>query len=82
MLFLNLPALLVLLLILFQTLVLQSFWLNPIGTATQAFYLPLMGLGRFLGFIIPLSFHANAIFAFVCLLAVSFAGRLVGEQIY
>ena len=82
MLFLNLPALLILLLVLVQSLILNAFWNNPIGVATQYFYLPLMGLGRFLGFFFPYSFHAGAIFAFICLIGISFGGRIVGEQIY
>ena len=82
MLFLNLPALLVLILILIQSLVLQAFWPNPIGIATQYFYLPFLGISRFLGFFFTLSLHVSAIFAFICMLITSFVGRLVGEQIY
>ena len=82
MLFLNLPALLILILVIVQSLILQAFWLNPIGIATQYFYLPFLGISRFLGFFFTLSLHASAIFAFICLLITSFAGRLVGEQIY
>lgn len=82
MLFLNLPALLILILVLVQSLIFQAFWLNPIGIATQYFYLPFLGISRFLGFFLTLSLHVSALFAFICLLITSFAGRLVGEQIY
>jgi len=82
MLFLNLPALIMLILVLVQSLALQAFWLNPIGLATQYFYLPFLGISRFLGFFFTLSLHISAIFAFICMLITSFAGRLFGEQIY
>ena len=82
MLFLNLPALLMLLLILFQALALRSFWLNHFGIATHAFYLPFMGLSGLLYPLITLSLHMSAVVAFVLMLAASFGGRLVGETIY
>lgn len=40
----NLPALAVLLLILFQELVLHRYWPNFLGVATQLFYLPVLGI--------------------------------------
>lgn len=40
----NLPALLVLLLNLFQEIILGQYWTNIVGTSTQFFYLPLINL--------------------------------------
>lgn len=42
----NLPAFAVLLLLLFQELALHQYLPNPIGLATQLFYLPFVGIAR------------------------------------
>lgn len=43
------PALLVLLLIIFQHMILGQFWSNLFGLATQIYYLPLLNISNFIG---------------------------------
>ena len=77
----NAPAFLVLLLILLQEVVLNAFWSNHLGIATQFFYLPLIGFTRYLSFIFPIiTFSLLSVIAFICLLGASYLGRVVVEQ--
>ena len=79
--FVNAPAFLVLLLILFQEIVLNAFWRNNIGLGTQFFYLPLIGLTRHLSLIFPIgSFSNMSVLAFICLFGASYFGRVVVER--
>lgn len=49
----HIPAFAVLLLVLFQEIVLGHYWLNPIGSVTQMFYLPLISLVARITFFSP-----------------------------
>lgn len=49
----NLPALLVLLLNLYQEIILGQYWFNIFGIATQFYYLPLINLSSFFTFWTP-----------------------------
>ena len=44
----HLPALFVLLLVMYQDMVLEEYWSNLLGLATQVFYLPLINLSSFI----------------------------------
>ena len=45
---LHLPALFVLLLVMYQDIVLEEYWSNLLGLATQVYYLPLINLSSFI----------------------------------
>jgi len=45
---LHLPAFLVLLLIMYQDIVLEEYWSNLLGLATQFYYLPLINISSFI----------------------------------
>lgn len=53
----NLPALLMLIVIIFQELVLGKYWMNLFGAATQFYYLPVVNISgsiqRIFSFLIP-----------------------------
>ena len=78
---LNVPAFLVLLLLLFQAWVLESMWLNQIGFATQMFFLPLFNFGFVMAgilprFILPIVDPGVAgATAFIFMLVTSYFGR-------
>ena len=84
---LNLPAFLVLMLIMFQEWVLAGMWMNQIGLAIQHFYLPILRLGVVLTNIIPrpimpvIYFSVSVAFAFICMLGTSYLGRRLSERI-
>ena len=55
---LHLPALFVLLLIMYQDMVLEEYWSNLFGLATQFYYLPLINISSFISsFIITGGFY-------------------------
>lgn len=79
---LNSSAFLILLLNLFQLVILHAHWFNPIGGATQAFYLPLLNFcSSLLFFIRELDMDIVCTFAFLCLFGSSYLGCVVSERL-
>ena len=50
----NLPAFLTLLIIIYQDIVLEQYWSNIVGSATQFYYLPLINISSSLEMFLPL----------------------------
>lgn len=78
--FLNLIALLDLLLVGVQELILHHYWMNSIGTCSQYFYLPVINLGFGLTSWIHSLFPAYAA-SFILMVAVSFVGCKLREKL-
>ena len=87
MILLNAMAIIALILNLFQEYVIGHYFMNFIGTVTQLFFLPFLSLGFALtsgisnllsGTIYTTTFAYIAVF--VCMLLVSYLGRLAGER--
>lgn len=77
--YLNLAAILTLLLILYQEIILRQYWPNLLGLSAQYFYLPLLTPA----FLLTPMFHSvysAYICAFILLLVASYIGRIVGER--
>ena len=78
--FLNLIALLDLLLIGFQELIFHAYWMNSIGLWSQFFYLPMINLGFSLTTWSHSVFPAYVV-SFILLVAASFAGCKLREKL-
>ncbi len=76
----NLPAFITLVMILIQELVNKQYWSNPLGLATQFFYLPLMSLT----FRITPYFHylwQSVCISFFLMAAVFYLGGIIRKKI-
>jgi len=78
--FLNLIAMLDLLLIGIQELILHAYWMNGIGVWSQFFYLPVIKLGFSLTKWTPRVFAAYAV-SFVLMITASFAGCKLRDKL-
>lgn len=80
LLLLDLPAAIVLLLVLYQELAMQQYWGNAVGMGTQLFYLPVLGVGFRLTAGITHTMSPVYVLSFLLLCAASLLGRLLGER--
>ena len=84
---LNLPAFLVLLIIMFQEWVLGIMWVNQFGLAIQHFYLPINRLGFVISRIVPrfilpvTTWGIASAFSFICMAGASYFGRRLSERL-
>jgi hypothetical protein len=75
----HIPALGVLLLLLFQEIVLGHYWMNNIGLGTQLFYLPLISLAGRITFFTP---HMSVMYivAFILMCGAFFLGGHIRKK--
>ena len=80
---LHLPALVVLLLLLYQELVRQAYWESMLGYATQMFYLPVLAIGTRMvaPFLSVITVWPGCIAGAALMLLVHLGGELVGHKL-
>src|SRR5690606_38325650 len=64
-LFIHIPALIALLLIMYQDIVLERFWSNMIGIATQFYFLPLIHISGSIGGMLSYYLWSDCLIAFL-----------------
>lgn len=78
---LNLPAAIVLLLLVVQDGVCKAYWSNWLGVYTQLFYLPLLNLAGRLGGWLFHTIWPLYLLCFLLLCGASYLGRRLGEKV-
>lgn len=77
----NLPALFILLIIMFQDIIAAEFWTNAFGRATQYYFMPLLNLSSsVVGVFLTVHVWSASFIAFLLMFAAYYLGAFLKEQ--